>query len=234
VKATTRGVRSTTRALTWPTGKAIEGHVVNSHEQHIVRVLAERVRVFTVGQIAATWWTDTRWGRSRASAAMRSLADEGWLHVQQALSRPIQLFDTPLVAWRPGEGRPELAAVARSLHRRAMVDAKPVNVAFATTRAATLFCSGRAPSVTLTQMTHDLNVAELFLHYLRSGLPEDRWMSEDRLPRDWPIKARPDALVRNVTGEIVRALEYGGDYPESRLAELHQGLSSIHLAYEIW
>lgn len=115
-----------------------------------------------------------------------------------------------------------------------MVDAKPVKVVFAAARAATLFCTGRAPSVKLTQMTHDLNVGELYLHYLRSGLPGDRWMSEDRLPRDWPIKARPDALVRNEAGEIVRALEYGGDYPVSRLAELHQGLSSINLAYEIW
>lgn len=207
---------------------------MRSHEQQIVRVLAERVRVLTIHQIAATWWTETRWGRGRASAAMSSLADEGWLHVQQALSRPIQSFATPLVAWRPGDYRPDLAAIARSLHRRAIVNAKPVKVVFATTRAATLFCSGRAPSVKLTQMTHDLNVAELFLHYLRSGLPRDRWMSEDRLPRDWPIKERPDALVRNEAGEIIRALEYGGDYPESRLAELHDGLSSIHLAYEIW
>lgn len=207
---------------------------MTSHEKQIVRVLAERVRVLTMRQIAVTWWTDTRWGRGRASAAMRNLADAGWLHDQQVLSRPIQSFSTPLVAWRPGDHCPDLAAVARSLHRRAMVDAKPVKVVFATARATTLFSSGRAPSVKLTQTTHDLNVAELFLHYLRSGLPGDRWTSEDRLPRDWPIKARPDALVRNEAGEILRALEYGGDYPVSRLAELHDGLSSIHLAYEIW
>ena len=79
-----------------------------------------------------------------------------------------------------------------------------------------------------------INVAELFLHFSRDGLPGSRWISEDRLPSDWPLKVRPDALVRNETGDVVRAIEYGGDYPASRLAELHCGLSSIPLPYEIW
>jgi len=83
-------------------------------------------------------------------------------------------------------------------------------------------------------MTHDLNVAELFLHYRREGLPNHRWTSEDRLPRDWPIPERPDAVVRDDAGEIIRAVEYGGDYPASRLAELHAGLSRIGLSYEVW
>lgn len=199
-----------------------------------MRVLTERVRVLTIPQIAATWWSETRWGRGRARAAMNSLADKGWLHVQDALSRPIQSYDAPLVAWRREDNCPDFTAVARSLHRRAMADAKPVKVVFATSRATTLFSSGRAPSVKLTQMTHDLNVAEVFLHYLRKGLPVDRWTSEDRLPLDWPIKQRPDALLRNEADEIDRAVEYGGDYPVSRLTELHDGLSSVPLAYEIW
>lgn len=165
---------------------------------------------------------------------MRSLADEGWLHVQQALSRPIQSFDSPLVAWRPGDHRPDFTVAIRALHRRAMVDAKPVRIVFAARRALHFFSSGRAPSVKLTQMTHDLNVAGLYLDYLRTGLRGDRWLSEDRLPRDWPLQERPDALVRNEAGEVTRALEYGGDYPAKRLTELHHGLASIPLAYEIW
>ena len=45
------------------------------------------------------------------------------------------------------------------------------------------------------------------------------WVSEDRLPRDWPLKERPDALLRNEAGDLVRAIEYGGDYPASRLTQ---------------
>ena len=59
---------------------------MNPHEEQIARVLANSVRVMTVAQIAKTWWTDTRWGQSRASAAMTRLAREGWLHVQRAFA----------------------------------------------------------------------------------------------------------------------------------------------------
>ena len=83
-------------------------------------------------------------------------------------------------------------------------------------------------------MTHDLNVSEIYLHYRKSGLPNRCWISEDRLPHDWPLRERPDALLRNNDGQIVRAVEYGGDYPATRLAELHVGLSSIGIGYEIW
>jgi hypothetical protein len=204
------------------------------HEEQIVRVLADSVRVMTMAQIAGIWWTDTRWGRSRATAAINQLATEGWLHVQRALSRPVEAFASPLIGWCPGKRRPDFGVVARSLHRRAMADAKPVKVVFAATRAVTFFGSGRAPTVKLTQMTHDLNVSELYLHYRRSGLPDRCWTSEDRLPRDWPLKERPDALLRNDAGDFVRAVEYGGDYQTRRLSELHAGLSSIGLGYEIW
>jgi hypothetical protein len=188
----------------------------------------------TVAQIAGTWWTDTRWGRNRAGAALNQLAADGWLHVQRALSRPVQLFVSPLVSWQPGDRRPDFDAAARSLHQRAMADAKPLKVVFAASRAVIFFGTGRAPNVKLTQMTHDLNVSELYLHYRRSGLPDHCWTSEDRLPRDWPLKVRPDALLRNEAGDVVRAVEYGGDYTVSRLAELHTGLSRVELAYEMW
>jgi hypothetical protein len=204
------------------------------HEQQIVRVLVNSVRVMTITQIASIWWTDTPWGRNRASAALKRLASEGWLHMQPALSRRIQSFVSPLIAWRPGENRPDFAAVARSLHQRARSDVRCVKIVFAASRAVIFFGSGRAPSVKLTQMTHDLNVSQLYLHYRRSGLPDRCWTSEDRLPRDWPLKLRPDALLRNKAGIVVRALDYGGDYPAGRLAQLHAGLSRIGLGYEIW
>ena len=187
-----------------------------------------------LGQIASTWWTDTRWGRRRATVAMNRLANEGWVDVRKVLTRPIQSFASPLIQWRPGQGRPDFAAASRSLRRRAVADATSVTIVLAARRAVTLFGSGRAPVVKLTQMTHDLNVAALYLHFRRAGLPGGCWVSEDRLPRDWPLRERPDALLRDEAGALVRAVEYGGDYPSSRLAHLHAGLSSIGLGYEIW
>ena len=105
---------------------------------------------------------------------------------------------------------------------------------FASPRSIVLFGQGRAPSVKLTQMTHDLHVAAVYLKYRAGGLSSRHWISEDRLPRDWPLRERPDATLTDDDGLIYRAVEYGGDYPPSRLAELHEGLASIELNYEIW
>lgn len=117
---------------------------MNRHEQQIVRILANSVRVMTLDQIASTWWTDTPWGRHRAAAAMHQLAAEGWVDARRVLARPIESFLTPLIVWRPRHRRPDFRAAARRLHRRAMVDAKCVKVVLAARRAVTFFGSGRA------------------------------------------------------------------------------------------
>ena len=105
---------------------------------------------------------------------------------------------------------------------------------FASPRTIVLFGQGRAPSVKLTQMTHDLHVSEVYLRYRTDGLSSRHWLSEDRLPREWPLRERPDAVLSDDEGRVHRAVEYGGNYPPKRLAELHAALSSIELAYEIW
>ncbi len=207
---------------------------MTGREAAIVRALAEQVRVMTVEQIAGTWWTPTRWGRGRSAAALRRLASEGWLHLQTALARPIQPLGGPLIAWRPGQRRPDLPSVARRLHRRARAEARPVEVVCAAPRGVIRFASGRAPSTKSAQLTHDLHVSEVYLHYRRRGLPEGGWASEDRLPPEWPLRQRPDALLHNAAREWIRAIEYGGDYPAARLRELHEGFARIGLAYEIW
>lgn len=204
------------------------------HEQQIVRRLADTVRVLSLTQAARTWWSESRWGQTRAKASLASLADGGWLTMQRVLSRPIVNMETPLVDWKRGDRQPDFKVIAKALHRRAMADSKLTTVVFATRRAVALFGTGPLPTIKLTQMTHDLNVSELFLHYHRQGLPAGEWLSEDRLPCDWPIQQRPDAVLRDENGNYKRAVEYGGDYPVSRLAELHTGFSRIGLDYEIW
>ena len=82
-------------------------------------------------------------------------------------------------------------------------------------------------------MTHDLHVSEVFLRYRSMGRQHE-WCSEDQLAKGWPIRERPDAVLVDDDRDIVRAVEYGGDYSAERLAELHSGFSSVGLNYEIW
>ena len=203
-------------------------------EKEIVKVLADSVRVLSIDQVASAWWSETRWGRSRAKSALSGLVHEGWLHVQQALSRPVLQLTAPIVEWRPEQIQPDLNAAALKLHRRAMTHAIPQTVYYASSKAVCLFGSGRAPTIKLTQMTHDLHVSEVYLHYRTQERAAEDWVSEDRLPRDWLVKVRPDAAIRDHEGSIARAVEYGGDYPVSRLIEIHEQLASVGIGYELW
>lgn len=208
---------------------------MNKNERQIVCSLAESVRAMTLEQIAATWWSSTRWGKSRAKVSLEALVSDGWIHFQRALVRKIHQPLGPLVAWEPGDAQPELEELARVLHRRAVsTDAKFTTVAYAAKRAVLLFGSGPAPSVKLTQLTHDLNVSEVYLRVFRSRDDGTRWLSEDRLPSDWPMRERPDAVLVDESGKTLRAIEYGGDYPVSRLQELHTAFANTNLGYELW
>lgn len=202
----------------------------------ILAIVTNCVRVLTVEQVASAWWSDSPWGISRAKSALRELADEGWLKLQPALSRPINELQQPLLTWEPGEAPPNFQSLSIRLHRRAMVPAKLVNIIFATSRSTALFGKGSLPKIKLTQMTHDLHVAQVFLTYRGRGLSVDQWIGEDNFPGSWKSQQRPDGLLRRADGTIYRAIEYGGDYLPQRLMELHQSLANetVRLGYEIW
>ena len=204
------------------------------YEEQILRALANDVRVLSLAQVARTWWTNTRWGHSRAKAAMAELERNGWLQIHRSLARPVTELQQPLMSWATGEDEPDFWHLSRVLHKRAMQDASMTSFVFASPRSIVLFGQGRAPSVKLTQMTHDLHVSEVYLRYRTDGLSSRHWLSEDRLPREWPLRERPDAVLSDDEGRVHRAVEYGGNYPPKRLAALHAALSSIELAYEIW
>lgn len=206
---------------------------MNDRDTEILRTLANSVRAMSLDQVARAWWSDTRWGRSRAKKTLVELVDHDLVHVQRVLSRPSEQLSQPLTIWRPGDIEPAFDDLAHLLHRRARRCAKMVPVVFAARRTVDIFGSGAVPTIKLTQMTHDLQVTEVFLHYWRRGNVKS-WVSEDNLPPDWPIRQRPDALLRDAKGVIVHAVEYGGDYPVERLVKLHEGLSRAELSYEIW
>lgn len=206
---------------------------MNERDEEIVRTLADKVRVLTLSQVAKTWWTESRWGKSRAKSSLIRLAERKLVKLRRALARPIELIEHAIVEWKSGDVIPDFEAVATHLHRRAMTDASMQSIVATASKAVALFATGKAPSIKLTQLTHDLHVSEIYLRCRNDGLAK-YWLSEDRLPVDWPVRVRPDAVLTDATGHFDRAVEYGGDYPIDRLIELHEQLASIPLSYEIW
>ena len=204
-------------------------------QEEIVIALAKHVRVMSLEQIRRTWWRGQRTGKQRAKESMRYLESCGLVRIRNVFSRPIAQLDSPLFDWHQGQPAPPFDDVASYLRRRARTEAKVMPVVTAETKALRFFSQMEQRTLKLTQVTHDLHVSEMFLHHFEAGCDVYRdWVGEDCLPRPWPLRERPDALLCDEHGQVNRALEYGGEYTVQRLAKLHQGFVKINLPYELW
>ena len=209
---------------------------MTSWEREILVVLANHVRMLSLPQVARTWWTENRRGLRRARESAQRLAEEGWLDSYRVFSRPVAPLSEPLVVWTVNQRPPDFPQLSAWLHRRASASAAVTTVITAARKTHTLFGRGVVPSrPKLTQITHDLHVAEIFLAYRARGFDErQRWVPEDHFPDTWPIREQPDAILLDGDGQFKRAVEYGGDYSVDRLIRLHYALARIRLPYEIW
>ena len=131
-------------------------------------------------------------------------------------------------------GEPDWSAISKQLHRRGKLDPVMETVVFASRLAFDVFGKSRVSPIKLTQMTHDVQVSEVFFRYWLRGMPFDSWINEDRLPPDFSTGARPDALLVDSTGSWLRAIEYGGDYSVERLVALRDCAARCNVALELW
>jgi hypothetical protein len=210
---------------------------MNQWELALLDLLANHVRLLAVAQVVRASLAGQRYTRRHAASLAQQLVDSGWLRMSEILARPLRPLHRPLCLWRHSEPMPDLLGLSRRLHQRASFSAAQTVVVSATRKTQAMFGNSRgiASPIKLTQATHDLHVAEVYFHYAARGFQSGiRWVSEDCFPETWTLRQRPDALLIDDAGEFVRAVEYGGDYSWERLAELHDGLASIPLPYEIW
>lgn len=226
----------------------------------IVDVLSNQVRYLSLSQIASHWFShdltsddldsrclfyDKTLGAVQnsdsnairhASSLIKKLSENGWLQMAQIFCRPIMPMYRPLFEWRHTQSSPPYRELARQLGMRARSQVKITTVVCATKKAKFLFGSGESVHrPKLAQATHDLHLAEVYLVYRQRDFDvRHRWLGEEVLPLNWPIRQRPDAVLVDHDGHFIRAIEYGGNYSMERLSALHHGLESIPLAYEIW
>ena len=87
----------------------------------------------------------------------------------------------------------------------------------------------------LCQTTHDLHVAEIFLHYRRK-CPHfvEAWVGEDEIACAEKGVAVPDAYFRDAQGDLERAIEFGGAYSASRVSDFHMFCAAQQMPYEMW
>ncbi len=144
----------------------------------------------------------------------------------------------PLLIWTPGDRAPDAGALAWQLQKRWTGIAPQVStVWWATARAARLMGGVGGRLRQPLQVAHDLGVAAVYFNRLSAGRQGVDWIGEDRYRREFKPARREkvaDAVELTPSGEITRAIEFGGAYPARRVMDFHRYWSRRQVPYELW
>jgi hypothetical protein len=193
-------------------------------------------RMFTLTQVAATWWSSSDTGRKNAAKRLSQLCKCGLMQRDTVLAQPMLSLSSPEYAWFPGERGPKFGELSWRLQSRWSGHPQHVVIYFATPRGLAVF-GGSTPGKikNLCQVTHDLHMAAVYLTY-RQRWPHDVrwWVGEDFLAPFRRKQKLPDAMLVNAQAEPYRAVEFGGAYSARRLMDFHADNCQRGIPYEIW
>lgn len=213
-----------------------ERYTLTRRDQEIIEALTLRVRLFSLRQLARTWWAGSAAGEPQARARMKLLERAGLVTGCTLMARPELELAAPVIAWEPGAAEPDFGAASWQLCSRFTAPLRHTPCIIATPQAGVRYGGrgGRFPKA--AEQTHDLHVATLFLRY-RERHPElvPNWLSEELIKRSRPqIRGEklPDALIR--TESFTRVVEFGGEYARGKLEAFHGYCRTRSLPYEVW
>lgn len=210
---------------------------LTTRDDDILKTLALRVRMLSLSQIAQAWWVPTAAGEQNARRRLVTLAEVGFLGSAHVYARPLPEMERPVVAWSPHQPEPDFGAVSWTLLSRWTKPPRRLLVYFATRRGANQYGGRHRGGVRQElQATHDLGVAEVYLH-LRLQAPQTatRWTGEDMLRPSRKHQKVPDALLTPPQPDAAPVvIEFGGAYDARRVRSFHRDCSKRKLSYEIW
>jgi hypothetical protein len=210
--------------------------ILTPRDLDLLGVLNEQVRMLTLVQIAAGWWSSTDTGRKNAAKRLGMLVAAGFLQRADILARPLLNLECPMLAWNLGDPRPHFGALSWQLQSRWSRGPRRTRVYCASPRSVALLGGAALGQLkNLCQVTHDLHVGQVFLVYRRSAPHEvQAWCGEDALAPGRRLEFLPDAMLLDQFGNPYRVVEFGGSYPPQRLRAIHDDCLAHRLAYEIW
>ena len=203
----------------------------------ILDALAFRVHVLTLGQIAQAWFPGHVRPEGAAKRLMERLASKGLVCAKREYSYSLLSLNRPVFSWLPGDPEPEAGMIAYQLQSRWPDESPMIVDAFSSTpRLATRIGGFDGRLRHRDQITHDLHLSEVFLHYLRNFPSEAcRWSGEELRKRGQRYGEKlPDALIIDDAGRPLRAIEFGGRYPKNRVREFFEHCARRNLAFDLW
>ncbi len=200
----------------------------------ILLALAQRVRLLSLRQIAREWFEGEV---ANARRRLKALRAANLVQPLTVMARTLPVCQAPIVCWDPGAEEPAFGKVAYQLQLRwQRRPARRTTIYLATRRAAHLL-GGKAKGElkNVTQATHDLGVAEVWLHYRRTQPAiAEAWRGEDSMAHTRRGQKLPDAFLVNEAGATFRVVEFGGAYDADRVSAFHDDCVAHALPYEIW
>lgn len=209
--------------------------VPTTRDRELLEALARRVRLFSLGQVARTWWPTATAPRRTALARLRALERASLVNLSQVLVHPELPLDGPIVSWTPTLTSPDFAKVAYRLQNRWKEPLTAETIVVITNSAAPAFGGYPSPALRTDEITHDLHLAAVYLKY-RAQTPSlaTSWIGEliirrTRTAAGGPV---PDAMIRGASHQ--RIVEFGGAYSKQRVRIFHTFCQAKALPYELW
>ena len=190
----------------------------------VLAVLALRVRVLSVFQIARTW--------PNLVAALKRLEAQGFVFTFTAVAHPELPLVGPVVRWTRGNELPDFGRASYLLRSRWNRPGIPTKCVIASRTAGRMFGGhgGRYPRE--SEESHDIHVAAVYLRF-RSTFPElaASWVHEEEIKAERKQRKGklPDALIGKN-----RVIEFGGAYKKEKLMGFHKFCESRGFDYEVW
>jgi DNA-binding Lrp family transcriptional regulator len=204
-------------------------------DKEILDALVHRVRVFSLPQVARTWWREAKSPERSALERLARLEAAGLIKLYRALAHPEITLPCPVISWRNGDDTPDFASAAYKLKSR-WTEPPMTTVCVIATRLAGRHLGGSGGRVSRgSEQTHDIHLSSVFLSLRATDsnlVP--RWQSEASILRSREEKREklPDALLSLPGGPKV--IEFGGAYPKGKLAEFHDYCELASMPYEVW
>ena len=207
---------------------------LTQRDHELLTALVQKVRLFSLRQIASHWWDDEVANTRRR---LKSLAKAGLIHAMTVAARTLPPIESPLTVWQPGETPPDMGRLAYQLQSRwQRRPVRTMSASIATGRAAQLLGGKQRGELKHPlQATHDLGVAAIWLNF-HAQAPEwaEAWRGEDLLAHTRQGEKLPDGFIVNEAGETVWVIEFGGAYDTARVQEFHEDCARRSLPYQIW
>jgi hypothetical protein len=207
---------------------------LSPRDHELLLALAQRVRLFTLRQIALHWWAGET---PNARRRLKQLAHAGWIERIEVSARTLPELRQPHVVWRPGMDLPNFDAVSYQLQCRwQSLPVRTCTAVIATSRTAGVYGGkNRGELKHPLQATHDLGVSEVWLQLRRTAVHwANAWCGEDLLAHSRRGEKCPDAFIVNDDRQVLCVIEFGGQYQAQRLREFHQDCVERGLPYQVW